>query len=137
MGDKMKCLILIMVLLSGCAKKTGLDLLPEGATREIWESTDRLAKAKNRAGHLLDQAREKYAGTDRMQAVRDINKQTVACTNALPLSEPKRMAAFQAEMHSPDRATPDSYYLRKMADFYNDASLCYDRHNIALMGLLK
>ena len=127
----------LLILLSSCAK-SGLELVPEGPTRNLWQSIDDLSRTKNRAGLLLDKARERYY-TDKhtMDKVLTINKQTVECTDALPLSNKQTMDAFIADMHRPDRIKPDSYYLQRFADFYLDASTCYSRHNTALEGILK
>ena len=127
----------MILLLSGCAK-SDFELVPEGPTRNLWQSIDDLSRTKNRAGLLLDKARERYY-TDKhtMAKVLQINKQTVECTDTLPLSNKQTMDAFIADMHRQDRIKPDSYYLQRFADFYQSASACYSRHNTALEGILK
>ena len=124
----MKTLLFLVALTAfGCADQ---GLLPaEGGVREIWGSTDRLATAKNRASALLDKARD--IPSIRPAVVR-INRQTVACTDALPLSDPKRMTAFQSRKGE----MSDRDYLHTMAEFYNQASACYEKHNAELEGLL-
>ena len=72
-----------------------------------------------------------------MDRVLQINKQTVSCTDALPLSNKKNMDDFINDMHRPDRIKPDSYYLQRFADFYQSASTCYRQHNTALEDILK
>ena len=62
----MQILILLLLFPVLGYERDPLSAVPEGATREIWESTDRFEKSKNRASSLLDIAREKYSGTDKM-----------------------------------------------------------------------
>ena len=135
----MKYTIALLLLLSGCFQggKSGLELVPEGAPRAYWKASGELSDTKNTANMLLNMAKEKFYNTNTMDKVLQINQNTVACTDALPLSDKRNMKAFTDRMHSANKTEPDSYFIQKLADFYQSASECYRQHNTALNKILQ